>query len=359
MHLPKKKTKLSVRDAGVAFGIFLFTCILCALLRFVGGHANYASMLFILSVFMTARFTEGYVWGIAASLIDVLTVNYLFTYPYFHFNFTLAGYPITMICMLAVSLATSALTSRAKLVERIRIEAEHEKTRSNLLRAVSHDLRTPLTSILGATSAVIEHGETLSQQERVELLEGAQEDARWLIRMVENLLAVTRVDADGGGQIVKTPEAAEEIIAEAVAKFKKQFPDANVQVRVPDELLMVPMDSVLIGQVLMNLMENAVVHGEKTTHILLSLTKQNNRAFFEVEDDGVGIDPERLPHIFDGTLPQDNFSHVNGKRSMGIGLSVCDTIVRAHVGVLEAKNRPEGGASFSFSLSITEDQNGQ
>ena len=269
MHLPKKKTKLSVRDAGISFGIFLFTGILCALLRFAGGHANYASMLFILSVFMTARFTEGYVWGIAASLIDVLTVNYLFTYPYFHFNFTLA-----------VSLATSALTSRAKLVERIRIEAEHEKTRSNLLRAVSHDLRTPLTSILGATSAVIEHGETLSQQERVELLEGAQEDARWLIRMVENLLAVTRVDADGGGQIVKTPEAAEEIIAEAVAKFKKQFPDANVQVRVPDELLIVPMDSVLIGQVLMNLMENAVVHGEKTTHILLSLTKRNNRAFF-------------------------------------------------------------------------------
>lgn len=358
MHLSKKRARLSVRDAGIAAGIFLVTCLLCALLRFVGGNANYASMLFILSVFMTARFTEGYVWGIAASLVNVLTVNYLFTYPYFHFNFTLAGYPLTMFSMLAVSLTTSALTSRAKLVERIRIEAEHEKTRSNLLRAVSHDLRTPLTSILGATSAVIEHGEALSQTERVELLEGAQEDARWLIRMVENLLAVTRVDAEGSGQIVKTPDVAEEVIAEAVAKFKKQFPEARVQVCVPDELLMVPMDSVLISQVLMNLLENAVVHGE-TNRVSLSLSRQDDRAVFRVEDDGVGIDPEKLPHLFDGTLPQDRFSHVNGKRSMGIGLSVCNTIVRAHGGVLEAANRPQGGAVFSFSLSLTEDQDGQ
>lgn len=158
MHIHRKKTKLSLRDAGITAGIFLFTCLLCFLFRFIGGHANYAPMLFILSVFMTARFTEGYVWGIAASLMDVLTVNYLFTYPYFHFNFTLAGYPVTMISMLAVSLTTSALTSRAKLVERVRIEAEHEKTRSNLLRAVSHDLRTPLTSILGQLRQLLSTG---------------------------------------------------------------------------------------------------------------------------------------------------------------------------------------------------------
>lgn len=359
MHIHRKKTKLSLRDAGITAGIFLFTCLLCFLFRFIGGHANYAPMLFILSVFMTARFTEGYVWGIAASLVDVLTVNYLFTYPYFHFNFTLAGYPVTMISMLAVSLTTSALTSRAKLVERVRIEAEHEKTRSNLLRAVSHDLRTPLTSILGATSAVIEHGETMSQQERVELLKGAQENASWLIRMVENLLAITRVDAKEGGRIVKTPEAAEEIIAEAVAKFKKQFSNIQVQVRVPDELLMVPMDSLLIGQVLMNLMENAVIHGKTTTCIWLSLMRQGETAVFEVRDNGVGIAPEKLPHIFEGTLPSDHFSREDGKRSMGIGLSVCNTIVQAHGGTLTASNTPEGGACFSFSLSLTEDDNGQ
>ena len=113
-------------------------------------------------MFLISRFTGGYFYGIFAALVSVLAVNFLFTFPYFAFNFTIAGYPLTMLCMLAVSVITSAMTTQIKRQGDLRIEAEREKTRSNLLRAVSHDLRTPLTSILGASSAIADNDTVLT-----------------------------------------------------------------------------------------------------------------------------------------------------------------------------------------------------
>ncbi|MBR4888361.1 MAG: DUF4118 domain-containing protein [Clostridia bacterium] len=344
--------KVTRRDLLITSGICAVTCILCFLLSFLGDGTNYAPMIFVLSVFMTARFTNGYVYGIVMSLVDVLLVNYVFTYPYFTFNFTLAGYPITFISSLAVSLTTSALTSRAKQSEKIRMEADREKTRSNLLRAVSHDLRTPLTSILGAISAVSENDEALSHEERVALLHSAQDDAQWLIRIVENLLAVTRVDS-GGSRVVKTPEAAEEVLAAALAKFKKRFPEVNVQAQVPDEFLMVPMDSLLIEQVIGNLLENAVLHGKNADQIRLSVYRRGQNAVFEVRDNGCGISPEKLKDIRDGKSVSAGTSG-DSHRNMGIGLSVCHSIIKAHGGSLYAENAPEGGAVFSFDLALEE-----
>ena len=338
------------RDVLLSFGIFILTCGLCVLLSFIGSSTNYAPMIFILSVFMTARFTNGYVCGIAAALLGVLVVNYAFTYPYLSFNFTLAGYPITIISMLAVSVTTSALTSRAKESEKIKIEAEREKTRSNLLRAVSHDLRTPLTSILGATSAVLENDAALTHEERVSLLQSAQDDAQWLIRVVENLLAVTRVDAEGS-HIVTTPEAAEEVVAAAVAKFHRRFPDIEVIPRAPEELLLVPMDSVLIEQVLLNLLENAAVHGKTVDRIWLSVQKEGNKAVVEVRDNGVGLDPRRVEDITAGRMVSGG-EKGDSHRSMGIGISVCHSIIHAHSGCMTAGNAPGGGAVFRFELAL-------
>lgn len=354
------KIKIHISSKSIAFtaGIYVTTCLLCALLRNLGNDNNYVSMIFILSIFMTARFTDGYWYGIIASLVGVLTVNYFFTFPFFAFNFTLAGYPLTILSMLAVSIATSALTTQTKQSEQIKMEVEKEKTRSNLLRAVSHDLRTPLTSILGAISVMIENDGSLTGKERMELLCGAQDDAQWLIRVVENLLAVTRIDEESRAKIIKAPEAAEEIVSEVVAKFKKRFPDQNLQVKVPDELLLIPMDAILIEQVLMNLLENAVIHGKGEDCIQLSVTLKGNKAAFEVRDNGAGIDPEKLPKIFDGYLNRATEDESDSKRNMGIGLSVCNTIIRAHGGKMYAANNLDGGASFRFELNMMENEHG-
>ena len=224
--------------------------------------------------------------------------------------------------------------------------------RADLLRSVSHDIRTPLTSIIGATSAVLENPD-LSKAEQQALLTDARDDAQWLIRVVENLLSITRIGNDQA-QISKEPEAAEEVLGEAVRKFRKRFPSISVEVHVPEELLLVPMDPILIEQVLANLLENAVFHGETTTHIVLSVQRENDQARFVVQDNGRGIPPQKLHSLFDGALKCDESAPRDGKRNMGLGLSVCMAIVRAHGGTMEAKNT-DHGAAFSFCLPLSKE----
>jgi two-component system sensor histidine kinase KdpD len=221
--------------------------------------------------------------------------------------------------------------------------------RANLLRSVSHDIRTPLTSIVGSTSAILENPNLTGEEQR-ELLEDARSEAQWLIRVVENLLSITRMGNNQGTHIDKEPEAAEEILGDAVQKFRRRFPAVKVTVEVPDDLLMVPMDPILIVQVLSNLMENAVIHGKHTSHIQVSLQKHDAFACFSVQDNGCGIPEEILPDIFSGSLPQSTSSG-DGKRNMGLGLSVCYAIVRAHGGTMEAQNLPIG-AEFTFKLPL-------
>ena len=347
-----KKLKSALGDALLTACILIAATALCYALSFFWSAENYVSMIYILAVFLVARLTSGYFWGIAASLVSVLATNYAFTYPYFNFNFTLAGYPVAMLSMLAVSIATSALTTKAKSSEKIRIEAEREKTRGNLLRAVSHDLRTPLTSIYGATSAIIENDDTLSKQQRLSLLGEVRDDAQWLIRMVENLLAITRIDDETGARIIKRGEAAEEVVSAAVDKFKKNFPNYSVSVSVPDELLMVPMDGVLIEQVILNLLENAAIHSGSAQPFSLRVTSDGESACFAVTDSGAGIAPEVLPRVFEGYPKTTGVASADSKRNMGIGLSVCKTIIEAHNGTMSAKNLKEGGAQFAFTLPL-------
>ena len=343
---------ITLKDALVSAGILAAACFLCLFLRSVTADGEYCSMVFILAVFLIARFTDGFFCGVLSSFVAVLAVNYLFTYPYFHFNFTLAGYPLTILCMLAVSVITSTLTSRAKREERVRVEVEKEKTRSNLLRAVSHDLRTPLTSISGAISVILETGDALPAAQRDDLLRNAQSDAQWLIRMVENLLTVTRIDGDGEAGIQKEPEAVEDIVSGAVRKFRTRFPDVALDVRIPTTCLMVPVDAELIEQVLLNLFENAVFHGKRVRSIVLTVSEVDGKARFCVRDDGAGIESARLAHLFDGRILGSDESMGDRRRNMGIGLSVCSAIIKAHGGEITAHNAPGGGAQFDFLLDL-------
>ena len=350
----KEWFSVSLRDTLVLLVIMLAAAGFCALSRRVFDSSDsWASMVFVLAVLFTAINTSGYLYGMLAALIGVIGVNYVFTYPYFAFNFTMQGYAFTFAGMLAVSIATSVLTTRLKRQEYLRAETEKEKMRANLLRAVSHDLRTPLTNIAGASGVLLEGGAQLSGEQQRELLRGVNQDAQWLIRVVENLLSVTRI-GDAQAQITKEPEAAEEVLGGAVQKFRRRFPNITVTVSVPEEVLLVPMDPILIEQVLSNLLENAAVHGGTTTRIQLSLEREDCFARVCVRDNGQGIPQKELPGLFDETRKPTSASHGDGKRNMGLGLSVCRAIVGAHGGTMEAKNLEEG-AEFSFRLPLYEE----
>ena len=326
--------------------------LFCVLLRQVSTSDVHVPLIFILVVLLVSLLTEGYFYGLLAALSSVFTVNVAFTYPYMKMDFSAYGYPLTFLTMTAVGLAVSTLTTRVKAQEQLRRESEHEKLRANLMRAVSHDLRTPLTSISGAIGAVLEGGLEPGQQR--ELLEDARRDADWLCRMVENLLSVTRIESDSASALHKQEEALEEVLGAAVLAFRKRNPSVDVTVSVPEQALFVPMDAVLIQQVLQNLLDNAVLHGGTTTAVRISAQRESGQAAVCVEDNGEGIDRRQLDHLFDGGPRFSGTSSPDTARGLGIGLPVCRAIVEAHGGIICARNRPEGGAAFTFTLPTGE-----
>ena len=346
-----------LKDTSISVMILYIAMIVSALLQqFSGGNDYHVQLIFVLAVTFISRFTTGYTFGIAATVLSVFIVNYLFTFPYFALNFRIAGYSLSFLCMLAVSLITCTLTSRLKEQEKTLLESEKEKMRANLLRAISHDLRTPLTTIIGSITALLENKDNLPREKQEELLANSRDDAQRLVRMVENLLSITRIGNEEAA-IEKKAEAVEEIISEAVGKFKKHYPDMNVTVSVPKELLLVPMDALLIEQVLTNLLYNAVLHGQFVSVIFLSVTRQNGNALFSMEDDGAGFDEKSIPYLFEGYYMK---SEKNGGgdnwRNMGIGLSSCMSIVKAHGGNMTAGNLPKGGAVIQFRLPLEADK---
>lgn len=312
------------------------------------------ALFYILAVVLIALFTSNYLSGILASLIGVVCINYLFTYPFFELNFTLSGYPLTFLVMLAISLITSTVMTHLKessrmLSERetLLVEAEKEKMRANLLRAVSHDLRTPLTSIIGAGNTYLENNDSLSEEKKLELVSHIVEDSNWLLNMVENLLSVTRIHGSTA-KVTKSSEPIEEVVSEAIFRLKKRLPDASVNVKVPDEFLMIPMDAILIEQVIINLVENAVIHAHSKKPIQCTVTCDEETVYFHIIDYGIGIPKEHLDTIFDG-CSYARGSSPDSSRGMGIGLSICRTIVLAHNGSISARNHKEG-AEFTFTL---------
>lgn len=306
---------------------------------------------FSLAVFLISLFTEGMYYGIAASLISVLALNFAFRFPYFAFNFSIAENIISAIIMLIITVVSCILSSKLKQQEKIKAETDKEKMRANLLRAVSHDLRTPLTTIYGSSSAIVEKYDQLSREQILQLANGVKEDAQWLMGMVENLLSVTRIDNDGV-KIIKVSVVLEELIDTVLMRFKKRYPDQDIIVDIPDDFISIPMDAVLIEQVIVNILENAVQHAKGMTELKLRVFVVGSKAIFEITDNGCGIDKDKLPRIFSGYFENKDAPADYHKRSMSIGLSVCASIIKAHEGSITAQNLKEGGCCFRFALDM-------
>lgn len=334
-------------------GLFTAAVLICAffvnlLLQELFDTQAMIPMIFVLGIFLVSRRTTGYFWGITASLLSVLAVNYAFTYPYYAFDLITPECLSSAVVMLIVAIMTGTLTTQIKEQEKTRAEAEKERMRGNLLRAVSHDLRTPLTGIYGACSALMENYDSMSKEQHIRLLGDMRSDANWLVRMVENLLSVTRVDAQSV-RLSKKDTVLEELVDAVLLKFRKHYPQQQVRVEIPEEFISIPMDAILIEQVLMNLLENAVFHAKGMENLQLRVQLQAHTAVFYVEDDGCGIAADRLSSLFSG-ISEAAASSDGGRSNMSIGLSVCAAIVKAHGGEIRAENLPQGGARFSFTL---------
>ncbi|MCI7790613.1 MAG: PAS domain-containing sensor histidine kinase [Lachnospiraceae bacterium] len=309
---------------------------------------------FTLAVFLISLFTDGFFYGIMASLLSVLALNFAFTFPYFKFNFSIPENMISAVIMLVITIMSSTLAIKVKQQEKIKAETVHEKMRANLLRAVSHDLRTPLTTIYGSSSAMIEQYDCLSKEQLLQLATGIREDSQWLIGMVENLLSVTKIDNDGV-KIIMTPTVLEELIDAVLIRFKKRYPNQKINVDIPDDFISIPMDAVLIEQVIVNILENAVQHAVGMTELTLKVFVVGRNAIFEISDNGCGIEKDRLSDIFTGYFEKKDAPVDSQKSSMGIGLSVCASIIKAHNGSITAENRKGGGCCFRFALNMEEE----
>ncbi|MBE6879335.1 MAG: PAS domain-containing sensor histidine kinase [Ruminococcaceae bacterium] len=349
------KSKQIIKDILITVSTLVLCFALCLVIHNLLQIEEHITTIFVFAVFLISLTTNGYVYGIIASVIGTVAVNYAFTFPFFEVNFLIFKNLVSGIVMITISILTSALTTKVRRHEMIKAESEKERMRANLLRAVSHDLRTPLTTIYSSTSALLEE-KNLSDEQKENMLKGVKEDSEWLVRMVENLLSITKIDS-GNVEIIKAPTVLDELIDSVIQKFKKRYPDQNINIDIPDDIVIIPMDSMLIEQVLVNILENAVQHAKGMTELALKVFILGNNAIFEIKDNGCGISHEKLDKIFTGLYNTKPEMVDSQKRNAGIGLSVCATIIKAHGGDIKAENLKSGGAVFRFSLDI-EDNTG-
>lgn len=236
--------------------------------------------------------------------------------------------------------------------EQATLLAQKEKFRFNTLRTISHDLRTPLTSILGNSDYLLQDDNSLDDPTRKRMYEDIRSDAQWLIDLVENLLSVSRME-EGQIQLRLSAELISDVIEEALHHIDRNAEKHTIHVHQEDELLMAMMDTRLIVQVLINLLNNAIRHTEKGSEIEIHTRRNGDWAEITVADNGNGIPAGEEEKIFE-MFYSGNATVSDSRRSMGLGLSLCRSAVAAHGGTLTASNVVPHGAAFCFTLPVKE-----
>ena len=228
------------------------------------------------------------------------------------------------------------------------ILAEQEKLRANLLRTISHDLRTPLTSISGNADNLLANDEAFDVETRRQIYTDIREDSEWLISLVENLLSVSRM-GDGKSDIRMSAELVSDVIDEAVRRTEKNASEHKLTVKESDGILLARMDARLIVQVLINLIDNAIKYTPSGSEIEISAVEKDNEIAITVADNGHGIADEIKPRVFDMFYTGAE-KIADSRRSLGLGLALCKSIVNAHGGEITVSDNKPHGAVFTFTL---------
>jgi two-component system sensor histidine kinase KdpD len=243
---------------------------------------------------------------------------------------------------------TALAIERAQLAEkaqRAEVQAEGERLRNALLSSVSHDLRTPLATIIGASSGLVEEGDDLDPATRRDLARSIQQEAERLDRLVDNLLEMTRLES-GAVAIRKEPQPLDGILGAALKRLEGPLRDRSLEIRLPPDLPLVPIDAQLIEQLFLNLLDNAVRYTPPGSPIDIRASVLPSTIVVELADRGPGFGPGEEKRIFDKFYR----GRPVGVHGVGLGLAICRAIVEAHGGAISAANRPGGGALFRFTL---------
>lgn len=255
-----------------------------------------------------------------------------------------------LLSILGESALAMENSRNAREKEQAAVRAKNEALRANLLRAISHDLRTPLTSISGNADTLRSGWEKLDDETRERIFTDIYEDSQWLISLVENLLAVSRIE-EGRMQLHLSPELPDEVIREALQHIRIPTAGHRITVDCGDELLLARMDARLISQVIINLVENALKYTPPGSSIVIGAEKQGDRVVIRVADDGPGIPDDLKPRVFEMFFTGDR-KVADSRRSLGLGLSLCRSIVSAHGGEITLTDNTPSGCVFSFTLPV-------
>lgn len=338
---------LLILAAGTAIGNIFW--------QFAFTKANIISV-YVLGTLLTSLFTKSYFCGVFSSVVSVLLFNFFFTEPRLTLHAYEKGYPITIAIMLIVSIITVTLAIQnirnIEEKERAALLAKNEQLRADLLRAISHDLRTPLTSISGNAANLLANDTKLEEDTRHQIFLDIYDDSIWLINLVENLLSITRIE-DGRMNLRLSTELVGEVIEEALRHTNRQSDEHTIRMDLPDELLLARMDARLIVQVLINLVDNAVKYTPAGSTITVSARAQDGFAAISVLDDGPGIAPEIRPHVFEMFYTGEH-KVADSRRSLGLGLALCKAIVDAHGGTITLADNPPHGCNFTFTVPLGE-----
>ena len=351
-----RRTHSIIRDGGRAAGI-LIAATLVGLL-FSGLKIPEANIIavYILGVLIISVITSSWMYSFLASVISVLAFNFLFTVPRFTLRAYDPSYPVTFGIMFLVALITGSLASRMKEYARESAQAamqiEKEQLRADLLRSISHDLRTPLTSISGNASNLLSNENEFSQETRMQIYGDIYDDSMWLIKLVENLLSVTRIE-DGRMDLRMSAELMDEVIAEAMRHTDRNRDGRKIEVSSDEEFILGKMDARLIVQVVINLVDNAVKYTPEGAQIRIHTGKKDGMVVVSVSDTGPGIPDEQKSKVFDMFYTGTNRA-ADGRRSLGLGLGLCRSIIRAHGGEIWVSDNKPQGAVFTFTLPAEE-----
>ena len=240
----------------------------------------------------------------------------------------------------------------AKEKELAAVLAENEQLRANLLRAISHDLRTPLTAISGNASNLISNASSFDEQTKLSIYNDIYNDSMWLINLVENLLSITRLE-EGRMNLNFTAELIDEVVAEAVKHVHMRQGGQKITVVHKDEFLLAKMDTRLIIQVIINILDNAMKYTPTDSLVTVITEKQNDKAVISIADNGAGIPDELKERVFDMFYTGAK-KLADSRRSIGLGLALCKSIISVHNGEIFVKDNVPSGAIFTFTLPIGE-----
>jgi two-component system sensor histidine kinase KdpD len=315
-------------------------------------------------VFLIAVLVSALRWGVGesiyAAVLSILTYDFLFINPVHTFIIASSQDVLALLAFLIVAVLTGNLTLRirqqAQDMAQARVLAETERLRTALLSSVSHDLRTPLASIIGSASSLLSYGAGYDQAAQTELLQTIREEAERLDRYVGNLLSMTRLES-GALELRRDWADAGDLVASALAELAPRLSGHTVVVGAEPHVPLVMVDFVLIEQVLVNLLDNAAKYAPPGTTIRVSIGSAAGMVQIAVADEGGGVPPEELERVF------DKFYRVgrgdSQAESTGLGLSICRGIVEAHGGRVYAHLKDDGsGTVFTVELPVEDPRQG-